>query len=77
MNNITRVSEDGNRLIQVEGGDKGLFRSLQLAGGSFGITTEFYYGIFDGPEVLAVWTFVYIENARDLENFQRAATHGR
>ena len=58
-------------------GDNGLFRSLQLAGASFGITTEFYYGLFEGPEVLPVCAFVYIENQKDLENFQRAALHGR
>ena len=71
------MSEDGNRLIQLRDGDHGLFRSLQLAGSSFGIATEFYYGIFDGPEVLPVCAFVYIENVKDLENFQRAALHGR
>ena len=44
---MTKVVENGNRLTKVDGGDNGLFRSLQLAGGSFGITTEFHYGIFD------------------------------
>jgi len=74
---MTKVTENGNRLTKVDGGDNGLFRSLQLAGGSFGITTEFHYGIFDGPEVLPVCAFVYIENRKDLENFERAALSGR
>ena len=50
---------------------------MQLAGGSFGVATEFHYGIYDGPEVWPVCAFVYIENKQDLENFQRAALSGR
>ena len=74
---MTRRSDDGTRWNQVQGGDHGLFRSLQLAGGSFGIATEFTYGVFDGPEVLPVCAFVYIENQNDLANFERAALSGR
>ena len=57
--------------------DNGLFRSLQLAGSSFGIVTEFHYGLFEGPEVLPVYAFVYIENKKDLANFERAGINGR
>ena len=54
-----------------------LFRSLQFAGSSFGITTEFHYRIFEGPEVLPVFAFVYMDNEEDLLNFQRATADGR
>ena len=54
-----------------------LFRSLQFAGSSFGIVTEFHYRIFDGPEVLPVFALVYIDNERDLLNFQKATSDGR
>ena len=77
LNNITRMDSKSKRYSQFGGGDHGLFRSLQLAGSSFGITTEFHYGIYDGPEVLPVIAFVYIENTKDLANFQRAALSGR
>ena len=46
--------------------DHDLFKSLQLAGSSFGIVTEFHYRIFYEPEVQPVITLVYIEDKSDL-----------
>ena len=54
-----------------------LFRSLQFAGPSYGITTEFHYRIFDGPELLPIFALVYIDDDKDLLNFQRATADGR
>ena len=77
MNNITKFSPKEQRYRLVTEGDHGLFRSLQMAGSSFGIVTEFHYGLFEGPEVLPVYAFVYIENKKDLANFERAGINGR
>ena len=77
MNNITKFSPKEKRYHLVTEGDHGLFRSLQMAGSSFGIVTEFHYGLFEGPEVLPVYAFVYIENKKDLANFERAGINGR
>ena len=57
--------------------DQDLFSSLQSAGSSYGITTEFLYRIYPEPEVEAAFTMVYMENASDLLNFERAAKDGR
>ena len=57
--------------------DNGLFRSLQLAGSSFGIVTEFHYRIFNGAEVQPVFVVVYIENQWDIRNFESAGNQGR
>ena len=82
--NIIRISENNITLIDVERGRQHylkdshqLFRSLQYAGSSYGITTEFHYRIFDGPELLPVFALVYIDNDEDLLNFQRATADGR
>ena len=77
MNNITKLSTKEQRYQPVTGGDRGLFHSLQMAGSSFGIVTEFHYGLFAGPEVLPVYAFVYIENKKDIANFERAGLAGR
>ena len=77
MNNITKFSPKEQRYRLVTEGDHGLFRSLQLAGSSFGVVTEFHYGLFEGPEVLPVYAFVYIESKNDLANFERAGINGR
>ncbi len=52
--------------------DHGLYQSLQLAGSSFGIVTEFHYRIYKGPEVKPVVALVYIENKADLWRFEAA-----
>ena len=54
-----------------------LFKSLQLAGSSFGITTEFVYQVYNTPEVRPTLVLVYIDNEKDLQNFQLAAFDGR
>ena len=46
--------------------DHNLFKSLQLAGSSFGIVTEFHYRIFPEPEVQSAIALVYIEDKSDL-----------
>ena len=57
--------------------DYGLFNSLQLAGSSFGIVTEFHYRIYKGPETKPVFVVVYIENESDIQNFEAATNDGR
>ena len=70
FNLLTRRHESWNN-------DYGLFSSLQLAGSSFGIVTEFHYRIFNGAEVQPVFVLVYVENEMDIRNFEAAATNGR
>ena len=53
--------------------DYSLFLSLQLAGSSFGIATEFQYRVYNVPEVQPVIALVYIENKSDLWRFEAAA----
>ena len=75
-NNITVIEPETGYQRYVE--DKhNLFKSLHFAGASYGITTEFHYRIFKGPELLPVFAIVYIDNDEDLYNFQRAARDGR
>ena len=81
---IMKISENNITVIEPETGyqryieDKhNLFRSLQYAGASYGITTEFHYRIFKQPETLPVFAIVYIDDDEDLVNFQRAALDGR
>jgi hypothetical protein len=50
-----------------------LFESLQLAGASYGIVTEFLYSIFPEPEVQPVITLIYIEDKSDLWKLDAAA----
>ena len=57
--------------------DQSLFQSLQLAGSSFGITTEFIYRVYHTPEVMPTLVLVYIDDETDLYNFQLAAFNGR
>ena len=71
---ILKVSESNLTVIDSKTGYQrhikdsyNLFRSLQFAGPSFGIVTEFHYRLFDGPEVLPVFALVYIDND-DLQN---------
>ena len=52
--------------------DHGLYQSLQLAGSSFGIVTEFHYRIYNGPDTEPVVALVYIENKADLWKFEAA-----
>ena len=49
-----------------------MFESLQLAGSSFGIVTEFHYRIFPEPEVLPVVAVIYIEDKADLWRIEAA-----
>ena len=82
--NIMKISENNITLVDSDRGHQHylkdshqLFRSLQYAGSSYGITTEFHYRIFDGPELLPVFALVYIDDNEDLLNFQRATADGR
>ena len=84
MNVSTKVSENNltefnryTRRHELWNHDYGLFSSLQLAGSSFGIVTEFHYRIFNGAEVQPVFVLVYVENELDIRNFEAAATDGR
>ncbi len=54
-----------------------LFQSLQIAGSSYGITTEFHYRIFEEPEVKPAAIPTYIENQEDLINVERATMGGK
>ena len=54
-----------------------IFKSLQLAGSSFGITTEFIYKVYNRPEVRPTLVLIYIDDKEDLYNFERAAFDGR
>ena len=82
--NIMKISENNITVIEPETGHQryledshNLFRSLQFAGASYGVTTEFHYRIFKEPELLPVFAIVYIDNDEDLLNFQRATADGR
>ena len=75
-NNVTMLNANTNRYQQVED-SVGLYRSLQLAGSSFGVVTEIHYRIFDGPELLPTIALVYIDDRTDLWKFQKAGLDGR
>ena len=75
-NNVTLYNTESNRHEQVEN-SFGLYRSLQLAGSSFGVVTEFHYRIFQGPEILPSIALVYIEDRADLWKLQKAGLDGR
>ena len=53
--------------------DHGLNFALKGAGSSMGIVTEFEYKVYPEPETLPTFAFVFIENARDLENIEKAS----
>ena len=74
--NITLIDSEYGNVQYLEDSHK-LFRSLQFAGSSFGIATEFHYRIFKGPELLPVYAVVYMDSEEDLINFQRATADGR
>ena len=82
--NIVKVSESNLTLTDSQTGyrlhnndEHNLFRSLQFAGSSFGIVTEFHYRIFSGAELLPIFALVYIDNEHDLKNYQNAALDGK
>ena len=75
-NNLTQLNP-ATQLYHKLSHDYGLFNSLQLAGSSFGIVTEFVYRIFDGPEILPVFALVYIEDESDIKKFEAAGNEGR
>ena len=54
-----------------------LFRSLQNAGSSYGITTEFLYRIYPGPEIKPALMLIYMENENDLKNLDRVVLSGK
>ena len=54
-----------------------IFKSLQIAGSSFGITTEFLFRVYNTPEVRPTLVLVYIDDEKDLQNFERTAFDGR
>ena len=71
------VTEEVVKIFPNKKEEQDLFKSLQTAGSSYGITTEFLYRIYPGPEVEAAYTLVFIESVEDLLNFERAGTDGR
>ena len=75
-NNVTIFNTNNNRYQQVDN-SFGLYRSLQLAGSSFGVVTEFHYRIFDGPELLPAVALVYMDDIADLWKFQKSGLDGR
>ena len=74
--NITKINPYSGSQVQLHD-EYNLFRSLQIAGSSFGVITEFHYRIFKEPELLPTFAVVYIDDEQDLINFQRAALDGR
>ena len=76
QNNITEIHPHTGYLNNVVY-HYDLFGSLQVAGTSFGIVTEFHYRIFHGPEVLPANVLVYIEDKSDLWKFEAAVNNGR
>ena len=69
-NNITKLGfPKYHQVIQ----DTNLFKSLQLAGSSYGIVTEFLYRIYPSPEIQPVITLIYIEDKSDLWKLDAAA----
>ena len=57
--------------------DHGLNFALKGAGSSMGIVTEFEYKVYPEPETLPTLAMVFIENAKDLENIERASKDRR
>ena len=78
--NSTVIDPDSGDLIKVIENNKedeqDLFKALQNAGSSYGITTEFLYRIYPGPEVMPALMFVYIENERDLRCLDKVVLSG-
>ena len=78
--NSTVIDPDSGDLIKVIENNKedaqDLFKALQNAGSSYGITTEFLYRIYPGPEVMPALMFVYIENQRDLRSLDKVVLSG-
>ena len=78
--NSTVIDPNSGDLIKVIENNKedaqDLFKALQIAGSSYGITTEFLYRIYPGPEVLPALMFVYIENERDLRSLDKVVLSG-
>ena len=78
--NSTVIDPDSGDLIKVIENNKedaqDLFKALQNAGSSYGITTEFLYRIYPGPEVMPALMFVYIENERDLRSLDKVVLSG-
>ena len=80
---ILKVSEGNTTVInpnsfayQIQN-DHGLNFALKGAGSSMGIVTEFKYKVYPEPETLPALAFVFIENAQDLENIEKAAKDPR
>ena len=69
-NNVTKVGSKNHQQIDHDGN---LFKSLQLAGSSYGIVTEFLYRIYPTPETQPVITLIYIEDKSDLWKIDAAA----
>ena len=57
--------------------DHGLNFALKGAGSSMGIVTEFEYKVYPEPETLPTLALVFIENAKDLENIEKASKDAR
>ena len=69
-NNVTKLGLQNHQQIDHDGH---LFKSLQLAGSSYGIVTEFLYRIYPTPETQPVITLIYIEDKSDLWKIDAAA----
>ena len=71
-NNVTYVDKVTGQSTHQLPDNFGLYKSLQLAGSSFGVVTEFLYRIYPVPEVTSTIALVYIENKVDLWRFEKA-----
>ena len=69
-NNVTKLGSKNHQQLDYDGN---LFKSLQLAGSSYGIVTEFLYRIYPTPETQPVITLIYIEDKSDLWKIDAAA----
>ena len=69
-NSVTKFDSTSHQQMTY---DNNLFKSLQLAGSSYGIVTEFLYRIFPTPETQPVITLIYIEDKADLWKIDAAA----
>ena len=70
--NVSYVDKDTGMAKYQAQDDHDLYKSLQLAGSSFGIITEFHYRIYNVPDMKPVVALVYIENKVDLWRFEAA-----
>lgn len=73
--NATVIDPDNGSIIRVVDNYDGvdLFTSLQHAGASYGITTQFQYRIYEEPEVHPTHIPIYLTSWEDMEAFEKMA----